>query len=145
MSDDVRSMYDKEYLYHYDLEGRDVTVCIERITQGTLTGKGNKKAKKPIVYFRGKQKGLALCITNAKTIKEMYGSFRAADWIGKWITLYPTTTTFGSDTVECIRVRPQIPKRVKAQTQDEPAAEPSHDDDGVVNEQPVSDTNGDAT
>ena len=140
MSEDVRAMYDKEYLYSYDLDGRDVTVCIERISRGTLTGKGNKQTKKPVAYFRGKQKGLALCITNAKTIANMYGSFKASDWIGKWITLFPTTTTFGPDTVECIRIRPQIPQRGKGQ---QPV---QSDDDGVVQDTPPeSDTNGSAT
>lgn len=132
---DVRAMYDKEFLFHYDLDGRDVTVQIERVKPGELTGEGGKKSKKPIVYFRGKTKGLALCITNVRIIGEMYGTFKADEWVGKWITLYPTTTTFGRNQVDCIRVRPQIPKRGGGHAEQEPEPQPS----------PSSDTNGDAS
>lgn len=107
---DVRKMYDKDFLYAYDLEGRDVTVTIERVTQGTLTGKGGKSNKKPVLYFRGTTKGLGLNITNARTIAALYGSFDSEAWVGKRITLYPTTTTFGSETMDCIRIRNYLPK-----------------------------------
>ena len=137
MSDDVRSMYDKEYLYAYDLDGADVTVCIEKVKPGELVGTGGKKSKKPVVFFRGKTKGLALCITNTKTIGSLYGSFRAADWVGKWVTLFPTMTQFGGEQKECIRIRQVIPKRGKSQPV-------QADSDGVVQDQPPSDTNGDA-
>lgn len=130
---DVRSLFDKAYLYAYDLQGKDVTVTISKVTGGTLTGKGGKSNKKPVVFFQGKEKGLALNITNARTIAAMYGnSFRSEDWIGKRITLYPTTTTFGPDTVECIRIRPTIPRAGKdTALPDAPPPErvPGSDDD----------------
>lgn len=107
---DVRKMFDKAYIYAYDLEGRDVTVTIERVTGGTLVGTGGKSNKKPILFFKGTEKGLALNVTNARVIAGLYGGFESDKWIGKRITLYPTTTTFGSQTVECIRIRPTIPK-----------------------------------
>lgn len=114
MGTDVRSFYDKEFLYAFDLGGKDVTLTIEKVVRGELTGTGGKKSKKPIVYFKEgtEKKGLGLCITNARTIAQLYGSFEAEKWIGKWITLYPTTTTFGSATVDCIRIRPVAPKAV---------------------------------
>ena len=106
---DVRSMFDKAYLYSYDLQGKDVTVVIAKVTPGTLVGQKGEKTKKPVLFFRGKEKGLALNITNARTIAAIYGGFNVQDWIGKPITLYPTTTTFGPNTVECIRIRPKKP------------------------------------
>jgi hypothetical protein len=106
---DVRSMFDKEFLYHFDLQNRDVTVTIGKVVAGSVTGTGGKKNKKPVVYFKERpEKGLALNITNVRTVGGMYG-FKSEDWIGKRITLYPTTTTFGANTVECIRIRPQVP------------------------------------
>lgn len=105
---DVRSMFDKEYLYAFDLDGRDVTVEIASVSKGEVTGTGGKKAKKPVVRFKGKEKALALNITNVRTIGGIYG-FKAADWIGKKVTLFPTTTNFGGTTVDCIRVRPNKP------------------------------------
>ena len=107
---DVRKLFDKAYIYSYDLEGRDVTVEIAKVTGGTLVGTGGKSNKKPIVFFKGTEKGLALNITNARVIAGLYGGFDADKWIGKRITLYPTTTTFGSQTVDCIRIRNVVPK-----------------------------------
>lgn len=105
---DFRTMYDKEFVFAYDLEGKDVTVTIERVVVGELVGTSGKKAKKPVVYFRGSQKGLALCITNGRTIAALYGN-KTEDWVGKRITMFPTHTQFGGQTVECIRVRPSVP------------------------------------
>lgn len=106
---DVRKMYDKEFLYAYDLEGRDVTVTIERVVAGKLTGTGGKSTKKPVLYFKGTEKGLGLNITNARVIAALYGGFDSETWLGKRITLYPTTTTFGSQQMDCIRIRPKVP------------------------------------
>lgn len=123
---DIRKLYDKDYIYSYDLEGRDVTVTIERVKGGTLVGTGGTKNKKPVVYFKGTEKGLALNITNARVIAGLYGGFESDQWIGKRITLYPTTTTFGSQTVDCIRIRNTVPKaKGEAIRSDAPAPEAS--------------------
>jgi len=121
---DVRSLFDKAYLYSYDLQGRDVTVTIARVTGGTLVGTGGKSNKKPILFFEKTQKGLALNITNARTIAAMYGGFDSDKWVGKRVTLYPTTTTFGSQQCECIRIRPSIPG---SKVKDAPPVEPAHE------------------
>jgi hypothetical protein len=105
---DVRVFFDKDYLYSFHLDGKDCTVTIDRVVQGAIPGTDGKKTKKPLVYFRSQQKPLALNITNVRVIGGMYG-FKAEDWVGKRITIYPTTTTFGPKTVDCIRVRPTIP------------------------------------
>ena len=130
---DVRQFFDKAYLYAFDLNGRDVTVTIDKVVGGTLTGTGGKSSKKPILFFRGAKKGLALNITNAKTIAAMYGgSFKSEDWIGKRVTLYPSRTSFGGTEMDCIRIRPMIPG---AKVKDAPPAEaaperePGSDDD----------------
>lgn len=125
---DVRQLFDKEYLYAYDLQGKDVTVVIESIKGGTLVGTGGKSNKKPVVRFKGKEKALALNITNARVIAGLYGGFDADSWIGKAVTLYPTTTTFGSQTVDCIRIRNVKPRvRNGSEQPPEPAA-PINDD-----------------
>jgi hypothetical protein len=108
-SDDVRSFFDRAYLGVWELCGREVTVTISRVVAGDLVAQGNRKSKKPIVYFEKTEKGLVLNKTMMKAIAGLYG-YKASDWIGKRITLYPTTTSFGSETVDCIRVRPTVPK-----------------------------------
>jgi len=138
-----KSLYDeKEFLYAFDLDGRDVTVTIERCTGGEITGDNGRKSKKPMLSFVGKRKKLALNKTNGATIAALYG-VRTKAWAGKSITLYPTTTTFGKDTVECVRIRPVVPKerangknKAPAQEAAEPESdEPEHDaETGEVSE-----------
>lgn len=125
---DVRSALDKNFLFSYDLQGRDVVVTIERVVQGELVGQQGRKTKKPVVFFKGKSKPLALNITNIKTIASLYGSFRVEDWIGKSITLYPTTTNFGSETRDCIRIRNKRPGTQQAAASEPQQREPGGDD-----------------
>lgn len=106
---DYRAMFDRDYIAAFDLNGKDVTVTIARVEPGVLTGQGGKKSKKPIVHFEGKEKGFAINKTNGKIIAGMYGT-DASKWVGKRITIYPTMTSFGSEQMECIRVRPTVPQ-----------------------------------
>ncbi len=106
---DYRAMFDRNYFSAFELNGKDATATIERVEAGKMPVRGSSKTeRKPVVYFRGSPRGLALNKTNAKTIAAMYGN-KTEDWIGKRITVFPTTTQFGSQTVECIRVRPKVP------------------------------------
>lgn len=125
-----KSMMDRDYIFAFDLNGRDVVVTIARVEAGELMGASGRKAKKPIVFFEGKEKGLALNATNSKAIAGMYGNY-TEKWIGKRITIYPTTTTMGADTVECIRVRPTIPKGGTKQPVMEATDEAPADDAGA--------------
>ena len=105
---DWRNMFDRDYIGHFDLQ-EDVTVTISRVVCKELTNK-NGKSKKPILHFEGKDKGYAACKTSCKAIAGMYGN-KTKDWVGKKITLFATTCeAFGESNVDCIRVRPTIPK-----------------------------------
>ena len=104
----VLSMFDSDYLHHYDLPAAEYAVEIERVEAGELTAQGGRKQKKPIVFFSGHKKGLALNKTNAKAIISMHGS-ETDTWKGKRVTLYRTTTEMAGETVECIRIRPTAP------------------------------------
>jgi hypothetical protein len=118
---DVRGMFDRDYLGSWNLvdskgEKVDVTVTIAKVTP-VHVGREVKKDgivikkpdKKPCLSFVGKELGMVCNKTNAKTIAGMYSN-DTEKWVGKQITLYATTTKFGSDTVDAIRVRPTIPK-----------------------------------
>lgn len=109
-----KSMTDRDYIFSFDLAGRDVTVTIRKVVAGEITGQKGKKNKKPIAFFEGKEKGLALNATNCKTIAALYGN-DTDGWVGKRITLFPTTTEMGGETVDCIRIRPRIPPAEKAE------------------------------
>lgn len=123
-----KSMTDRDWLFAFDLQGKDVTLTIERVEAGNVSGTGGKKTRKPVVHFKEGQnkKPLALAVTNCKTIAGMYGNDTDA-WVGKRITLFPTTTTFGGETVECIRVRPNIPTAKGSTKQDDVMREPGAD------------------
>jgi hypothetical protein len=109
-SDDILSFYDRSTLSAFELEGKDVTVTIEAVEQGKLPKAGSSKVeRKPLIKFVGKDKRLVLNATNRKTIISMYGR-KVSGWAGKKLTLYPTTTSFGPETVEAIRIRPTVPK-----------------------------------
>lgn len=132
---------DKDFLFAFDLDGREVTVTIEKCIAGEIVGEQGRKDKVPVLFFVGKKKRLGLNKTNGKTIAAMYGTETNA-WAGKAITLFPTTTPFGGEIKECIRIRPMIPtapssngKRGKQPAPEQPqesaqddAAEPEHDE-----------------
>src|SRR5690348_15471480 len=101
---DYRLMYDSDYLFAFHLQGRECTVEIESVKGGELTGEGGRKAKKPVLRFKGKDKPFAVNKTNGKIIATLYGADASA-WVGKRITIYPTMTEMNGDQIECIRVR----------------------------------------
>jgi hypothetical protein len=110
---DYRSFFDRDYIGAWDLNGKDMTLTIAKCIGGELVAVGGRKSKKPIVYFEGKEKGFVLNKTNSKLIASLYGNDVAA-WAGKQITIYPTQTTMGGETVDCIRVRPAVSKAAAA-------------------------------
>ncbi len=112
MSDvDLRTLFDSQWLGAWDLQGRDAVVTIDKIVGAEITGDGGKTSKKPLVYFVGKKKPLILNKTNLKALHAMYGTFKAAGLIGKRVTLFATTCRGAAGgTVDCVRIRPTIPK-----------------------------------
>lgn len=132
--DDIRTFFDSNYITAFDLLGHDVTVTIDKVVGGEVVGEGGKKAKKPIMYFVGKKKPLALNKTNMKAIHKMYGTFDRHQLAGKRVTLFPTTCQRSGETVECVRIRPMIPKGADSPQQlNEPIPnrerQPGDDDD----------------
>ena len=100
-------MFPSDYLAAVELGGRDVTLTIKSVKREKLTMTGGATETKPVLFFentKDSDKRLILNKTNASTIQQLYGS-TAEDWIGQKITLYATTTKFGNETVDCIRIR----------------------------------------
>ena len=109
ITDDVRTFFDeKDYVFAFDLDGRDVTDMIAKVEPGKV-GFGKTAKSCPIITFMGQDKKFAMNVTNVKTMAELYGTHLASKWVGKKITMYPTTTNFGGKTVDCIRIRNVIP------------------------------------
>lgn len=113
-------MTDRDFLGACDLQGKEVVCTISRVEQGALNRAGSKKTdRKPVISFEGKAKRLVGNATNCTTLERMYGS-DTTGWVGKRVTLYPTTTKLKGVDVECIRIRPTPPRSA---TRDTPTAE----------------------
>lgn len=99
------------YLAEPHLRGREVTVTIEKVEvhefekQDPKTKK-TRKVKKPVLYFKGKDIPLGLTAkVNLLAVIDAHGR-EMDDWIGKQLTLYPTTClAFGNPKTPCIRIR----------------------------------------
>jgi len=65
--------------------GVQIPVEIERVTEEEFERDGQKEVK-PVLWFKGKQKGLALNFTNRHRIIDVYGS-NWRQWIGSKICL----------------------------------------------------------
>jgi hypothetical protein len=126
---DVRLLFPSAYVAAADLKGRDVTLTISNLSiNEPLRAEGGTTTKKHVVSFaemdkrpKEEQKRWVLNKTNAKTISRLYGTETDA-WIGKRITLFPTTCQSFGETVDCIRVKADVPAERKPQ-QREPGDE----------------------
>jgi hypothetical protein len=116
-------MFEGRYLGAWNLmddqgNKKDLTLTIARVEADQVVGEGGKSSKKPIVHFQpqGSYQPLPMALnkTNMKTIVAMYGTYDVRQWVGKKITLFGTTTQFGGQEKECIRIRPRIPGEGKA-------------------------------
>lgn len=105
-----KQLQDPRFIGAYALpNGNDMTVTITHVRKEEVTMMGGKKEDHTIVYLAN-QKPLILNVTNSKSIAKLYGAY-IEDWEGKDITLYASTTKLGGEMVECLRVRPQVPKK----------------------------------
>jgi hypothetical protein len=108
---DIYGSSESKYLKAADLKKKSVRVVIGgwevvEFDEKSRTGEAYK-ARKIILSFQGKEKGLVVNKTNATSIEYAFGP-EPDEWVGKEIELYPTMVSFGDDTVEAIRVRPTI-------------------------------------
>jgi len=97
----IDQLFPSKYLRTGDLEGREVTVTIDRVV---LEPAGKLQQPKPVVYFAGKKKGLILNRTNAQRIGEIAGSTNTDDWRGTAIRLYVTHVAFQGKPTPAIRI-----------------------------------------
>ncbi len=116
-------LHPTEYVSAVELRGKDRTVTIAEVAKKEIPKAGSsKKDTCAVLTFTDAVKKLVLNKTNASAIVTMYGP-NAKEWIGKRITLFPTTCNFGGDIVDCIRVREIVPtdKPAPAKPSDKPA------------------------
>jgi len=124
---DINAAFPSSWLKAADLGGQEVTVSMAAVQIETI-GQGNDADSLPVLSFVGQSKGLILNKTNARSISQLYGT-ETTGWSGRSITLFPTTTQYGSETRDCIRIKapaePAAPAPVAPQPQPEPTPPPA--------------------
>ena len=103
-------VFGSNYLKAGDLGKSRPVVTIERIEYVDMGGK-----TKPVAFFKGKEKGLVLNVTNCNQITGMTGTEEMDEWIGQRVTLYATKVDFQGKRVDAIRVEdpPPTPGKTK--------------------------------
>lgn len=101
----LTDLYPSKYLKAADIKGHTPIVTIRSCVVEELGQEENKESK-PVLYFEGKDKGMALNVTNANTIALILGSDDTDNWIGKKIKLVVEVVAFKGKATEAIRVKP---------------------------------------
>jgi hypothetical protein len=111
LPDTYSELYPNRFLKSDLLKGKKVTLTIRDIDVEELTGENNKKEPKVVMKFVERPLELVVPKTNGYCLKRMFSN-NPHDWIGKRIVLFPSTTKFGRETVDCIRIwgSPDIPE-----------------------------------
>lgn len=109
-------MFPGDYLAAEEFGGKDVTLTIKSVVKEELREKDGGSESKWVLTFEETQKKLVL---NRKSqpdaIANLYGMI-AEEWVGKRLTLYPTTVPSFGQMVLAIRVRDKVapPRESKA-------------------------------
>ncbi len=114
----ISEAFPSNFLRVDDLQNRRIKLTIERVAMEKVGGDD-----KPLVYFRGKDRGLVLNKTNATMIEEIAGTDEMDDWAGTEIVLYPARVEFQGKRVPAIRVDHPTDSKPA------PGAEEKEDDD----------------
>lgn len=104
----VSQAFPSNYLKAADLQDRAVRVTISGYKMEAIG-----EDQKPVIYFKGKEKGLVMNKTNANNIAAEYGD-DMDNWQGKDIVLFSAWVDFQGKSVEAIRVRKPQPKDQEA-------------------------------
>lgn len=91
-----------KYINAGDLQKQRHTLTIANIVM-------EEGIDKPIIYFHGRQKGLACNKTNAMMIASLYGD-ETNNWIGQKVELYEAQVMFDNKFVPAIRVQAPAPE-----------------------------------
>jgi hypothetical protein len=103
--------FPSKFLKAGDLQGREVRVIMQNVEREQIGQ--NADDTKPILYFKGKERGLVLNKTNANTISDAYGD-DTDDWLDQPLILFPAMVAFQGKTQPAIRCRVPTAKDNKA-------------------------------
>lgn len=95
----INDEFPSKYLKASDLQGHAVKVTIKDVGSEQIGGD-----RKLIMYFTGKDKGMVLNKTNARTIGDVFGD-DTDDWRGKAVEVFAMKVDFQGRMVDGLRVR----------------------------------------
>lgn len=104
---DMGAAFPSRFLKPQDLEGDRKVQILDVMMEQVQT------EFKPVIYFRGVEKGLVLNRTNNTVLISLFGK-ESNNWKGKSVTLYPSTVVMNNQVHPCIRIRnggAAVPKR----------------------------------
>ena len=95
------------FLKQDDLQGRAVKVVIAGVElEDVKDPDSEKKEKKLVVHFAGKDKALILNRTNCEAMEAITGTDDYGSWVGRSVVLFTDPTVkFGGKTVGGLRLR----------------------------------------
>lgn len=107
-----KKFMDKDYFGSWDIEDTDLILTIKEIKLEKIKNpQTQEEAEKPICYWiENDYKPLVLNSTNCKTIQKVYDSPYIEDWCNRKIALFKTNVSAFGDMVECVRIRPYVPR-----------------------------------
>jgi len=88
-----------------DLEGKEKTFTIK---SSGFEEVGAEKETCGVITFEEFPRGMVVNRTKLKAIRAMHGD-ETDDWVGKQITLFPSTTPYKGRTVPCMMVKEETP------------------------------------
>jgi hypothetical protein len=96
---DMRTVFPSRFLKPEDIADGEKLFTITNVMMEQIMAEF-----KPVVYFRGQEKGLVLNRTNNTTLVSFFGH-ESKDWTGKDIILFPSTVVVSGQAQPCIRIR----------------------------------------
>lgn len=112
-----KNLANYDYLGAYSFEGvaTEVTLTIKEVKKERVTANGGSSEDCIVAHFEETNengvvvKPMVLNKTNCKMIEKIYETPDVENWLGKRITIYPTTTKFARETVACLRIKDEKP------------------------------------
>ena len=103
-------MFPSRFVRGQDLQGRAVTVTIDRVLPERMRpNPQSPEMQKFVLYTVEGKKGIVLSKTLANQIAQVLESDESDNWIGKKVTLYPEPITVAGIQRIAIRARAAIP------------------------------------
>lgn len=96
---DINAAFPSSYLKSTDIGSNRISVTLGEVKMEEMP-KGDVK---PVLYFRGKDRGLVLNKTNATTLADAYGT-NTDNWEGQLGVLFTIDTEFGGRRTKGIRI-----------------------------------------